>query len=62
MTEKERVLDYMEKTFVGAKMANDIEMMFRLSRAVIAFSYDDLENIPSWEKMLESYMMKDLQV
>lgn len=62
MTEKERVLDYMEKTFVGAKMANDIEMMCRLSRAVIAFSYDDLENIPSWEKMLESYMMKDLQV
>ena len=54
--QKEIILDYLEKAYVGARMMDDVELMCRLSRAVIAFSYDDLENMPTWEEMQEAYM------
>lgn len=37
MSEKEKILDYLEKAYIGAKTADDTEMMCRISRAVIAF-------------------------
>lgn len=59
MSEKEKILTFLECTYSGAKMKDDIEMKCRLSRAIIAFSYDDIFNIPTWEEMLDSYMLKD---
>lgn len=58
---KQLVLDYLEQTYVGARAMNDDELMCRLSRAILAFSYDDLENIPTWEEMHQAYIVKDIQ-
>lgn len=54
--QKKVILDYLEAAYTGAKMMDDVEMMCRLSRAILAFSYDDLENMPTWEEMQEAYM------
>lgn len=54
--QKEIILDYLENSYTGARMMDDVELMCRLSRAILAFSYDDLENMPTWEEMQEAYM------
>ena len=50
------IRDYLESAYSGAKMMGDVETMIRLSRAILAFNYDDLEHNPTWEEMQEAYM------
>lgn len=59
MNEKNKITQFLECAYVGAKKNNDLEMMCRISRAIIAFGYDDLENTPTWDEMLEYYMTKE---
>ena len=54
------IMEYLENAYVGARAMDDIETMCRLSRAIMAFSYDDLENMPTWEEMSDAFMKKDL--
>lgn len=54
--QKEAILDYLENSYTGARMMDDVELMCRLSRAILAFSYNDLENMPTWKEMQEAYM------
>lgn len=54
--QKEIILDYLENSYTGARMMDDVELMCRLSRAILAFSYDDLEHMPTWEEMQNAYM------
>lgn len=54
--QKKIIIDYLENAYIGAKMMDDVEIMCRLSRAVLAFSYDNLEHMPTWEEMQEAYM------
>lgn len=54
--QKKIILNYLETAYVGARAMDDAELMCRLSRAVLAFSYDDLEHMPTWEEMQEAYM------
>lgn len=54
--QKEIILEYLENAYTGAKMMDDVEMMCRLSRAILAFCYDDMEHTPTWEEMQEAYM------
>lgn len=54
--QKKVILDYLENSYTGARMMDDVELMCRLSRAILAFSYDDLENMPTWEEMQNAYM------
>ena len=56
MDQKQIILDFLEQSYTGAKMMDDNEMMCRLSRAIIAFSYNDFEENPSWDKMIEQYI------
>lgn len=56
MDQKQIILDFLEQSYTGAKMMDDNEMMCRLSRAIIAFSYNDFEKNPSWDKMIEQYI------
>ena len=54
--QKKIILDYLENSYTGARMMDDVELMCRLSRAILAFSYDDLEHMPTWEEMQDAYM------
>ena len=54
--QKKIMLDYLENSYTGARMMDDVELMCRLSRAILAFSYDDLEHMPTWEEMQNAYM------
>lgn len=54
--QKQAIIDYLEHSYTGARMIDDVELMCRLSRAILAFSYDDLEHMPTWEEMQEAYM------
>ena len=56
MDQKQIILDFLEQSYTGAKMMDDNEMMCRLSRAIIAFSYNDFEKNPNWDKMIEQYI------
>jgi hypothetical protein len=53
---KKVILDYLENSYTGARMLDDVELMCRLSRAILAFSYDDMEHMPTWEEMQDAYM------
>ena len=59
MSQKEIILDYLENCYSGAKMMDDVELMCRLTRAIIAFSCDKFDEIPNWEEMMEEYMFKE---
>lgn len=59
---KEIILNYLEMSYAGARAMNDVETMCRLHRAILAFSYDDFEKLPTWEEMQEAYIAKDLPV
>lgn len=56
--QKQVILDYLEQAYSGAKMMDDIEVQCRLSRAIIAFSYDNFEEELDWNKMMEAYINK----
>ena len=56
--QKAVILEYLESAYDGAKMMDDVEMMCRLSRAILAFDYDDLEHMPTWDEMQEAYLEK----
>ena len=62
LDQKAIILDYLEKAYSGAKMLDDVEMMQRLTRAILAFDYDDFDHLPTWEQMQEAYMWKDMCV
>lgn len=53
--QKKVILNYLKKAYVGASVMDDEEMMIRLGRAIAAFSYDDLDNTPTWEQIVNSY-------
>jgi hypothetical protein len=59
MNQKKIILDYLEEAYSGAKMMDDVEMMQRLNRAIIAFSCDKFDEVPDWEEMMEEYMSKE---
>lgn len=54
--QKKIILDYLEHSYTGARMMNDTELMCRLSRAILSFSYNDLEHMPTWEEMQNEYI------
>lgn len=58
MNKKEEVLDYLEKSYSDAKFNDDVELMIRLTRAILAFNYDDLWHMPTWEEMTKTNTMK----
>lgn len=55
-TQKQIVRDFLEEAYTGAKAMGDLEMECRISRAIIAFSYNDMEKTPTWGAMLESFI------
>lgn len=60
MNHKQNIINYLENAYTGAKMMDDAELMLRLSRAIVSFSYDNLEeNNPDWDKMLDEYISKN---
>lgn len=59
MEQKEIILEYLENAYTGAKMSEDFEMMCRLSRALIAFSYDGIEECPDWAEMQKEFVNKE---
>lgn len=59
--QKAVILEYLEHAYSGAKMMDDVEMMCRLSRAILAFDYDDFEHMPTWDEMMEASMWKDMR-
>lgn len=38
--QKQKVIEYLENTYMGAKMVRDEEVMLRTSRALLAFNAD----------------------
>lgn len=60
MNQKQNIIEYLENAYSGAKAMDDAELMLRLSRAIVSFSYDNLEeNNPDWDKMLDEYISKN---
>lgn len=53
--QKQVILNYLEQAY---SESNDAELLCRLSRAIIAFSYDNLEEYPDWDKMMGEYTSK----
>lgn len=43
--QKEKVIEYLENTYMGAKMVGDEEVMLRTSRALLAFKADVYKDI-----------------
>ena len=62
LAQKAIILEYLEQAYSGAKMLDDVEMMQRLPRAILAFDYDDFDHLPTWEQMQEAHMWKDMRV
>ena len=56
MNQKQNVINFLEDAYTGAKMMDDVDLMIRLSRAIISFSYDNLEEEPDWNKMMDAYI------
>ena len=56
--QKAVILEYLKNAYSGAKAIDDVELMCRLSRAILAFNYDDLEKYPTWDEMMAAYMEK----
>lgn len=56
--QKAVILEYLENAYSGAKTMDDVELMCRLSRAILAFSYDNFEYMPTWEEMQKAYLEK----
>jgi hypothetical protein len=58
MNHKQNIIDYLQDAYSNAKDVDDVEMMTRLTRAIIAFSCDKFDEVPDWEEMMEEYMWK----
>lgn len=58
MNQKQNIIDYLEYAYSGAKAVDNVEMMTRLSRAIIAFSCNKFDKVPDWEEMMEEYMFE----
>lgn len=58
MNQQQAILDYLEKSYSDAKFMDDVELMIRLTRAILAFNYDDLWHMPTWEEMIEANTTK----
>lgn len=51
--QKEKVIEYLENTYMGAKMVGDDEVMLRTSRALLAFKANLHKDIFSEDAVLE---------
>lgn len=58
INKQQEILDYLEKSYSDAKFMDDVELMTRLARAILAFNYDDLYRMPTWEEMIKENTMK----
>ena len=56
---KTDILRYLEMSYDGAKAMDDVETMIRLHRAILAFSYDNFDHLPTWDEMQDAYITKD---
>lgn len=56
---KELILDYLEKSYSGAKMMDDIEIQIRVGRAIEAFKADVEDDIFK-EGFIERQVEKEL--
>lgn len=56
--QKQVILNYLEQAYSESRKKDDVELQCRLSRAIIAFSYDNLEEDPDWDKMIGEYISK----
>lgn len=54
---KKTILDFLNKEYSNAKTTDDVGMMIRLQRAIIAFDYDEIENRFNWNDIMDSYIM-----
>ncbi len=45
------ILKYLENSYVGACTMDDVELMIRLSRAIVAFKYDIDKDMPGHEEL-----------
>ena len=54
--QKQVILEFLENSYIGARIMDNVELMTRLSRAIIAFSYNDMEHTPTLEEMQEAYI------
>lgn len=52
------ILNYLEDSYSDAKYMDDVELMVRLSRAILAFNYSDLRHMPTWEEMIKENTME----
>lgn len=55
---KQMILDFLRGAYANAKEIDDVELMHRLSRAIIAFSYNNFTD-NDWTKMLEAYLNEE---
>lgn len=55
MNQKQNIIEYLENAYSGAKAMDDVELMSRLARAIVAFSYNDFEKEVSWDDMVTEY-------
>lgn len=55
MSQKKTILDYLNKEYSIAKSNDNTEMMHRLLRAIIAFSYNNFEAELNWDDMVAEY-------
>ncbi len=60
--QKQIILNYLNDAYTGAKMNDDVGLMIRLTRAIIAFDCDVFNRTPDWEEMLEEHMFKGMRI
>ena len=60
LDQKALILEYLETAYTGARAMDDVELMCRLTRAILAFDYDDFEHLPTWEEMQNAHIMKGI--
>lgn len=59
LDQKALILEYLEAAYAGARAMDDVELMCRLGRAILAFDYDDIEHMPTWDEMINASILKD---
>ena len=61
LDQKALILEYLEAAYAGARAMDNTELVCRLGRAILAFEYDDMEHMPTWDEMIEASVMKSLK-
>ena len=51
------ILNYLERAYSNAKMEDDIGMMLKLQRAIIAFDYDEIVDRLNWDEVTSEYFV-----